>query len=320
MTDVNVLVPSYRRPDDLRRCLEALCSQQLRPAQVIVVARDVDESTHRVAQAFADRLPLEIVKVSEPGQVHALNAGLLRIGGGIVAITDDDAAPHHDWLARIVAHFEADSRIGGVGGRDWVHTPDGAVVNGKKAKVGRVQWFGRIVGNHHIGTGPAREVDILKGANMSFRLATIKGLRFDTSLHGQGAQVNNDMCFSLAVKRRGWKLMYDPAVAVDHYPAQREDIDQRGVFHPEATENVAFNLMWATQTHLTGWRRFATRQWQNWIGTPGEPGFLRIIPAWIRGETYLLARFDAARRGRRKSTRHLQKCEKGGFPWPKQLP
>jgi Glycosyltransferases, probably involved in cell wall biogenesis len=300
MTDISVLVPSYRRPDDLRRCLEALCGQRLPPTQIILVVRDTDESTHWVAQSFADRLPLEIVKVSEPGQVHALNAGLLRVKGEIVAITDDDAAPHDDWLARIAAHFETDSRIGGVGGRDWVHKPDGTVVNGQQRMVGRVQWFGRIVGNHHVGAGPTREVDLLKGANMSFRRTAIEGLRFDTCLRGRGAQVHNDMCFSLAVKRRGWKLMYDPAVAVDHYPAPRADIDQRGAFHPEATENAAFNLMWATQTQLTGWSRFATRQWQNWIGTPGEPGFLRALQAWIKGDEELRARFISARCGRLK--------------------
>ncbi|RAG65491.1 hypothetical protein DN536_36710, partial [Burkholderia multivorans] len=27
--------------------------------------------------------------------------------------------------------------------------------------------------------------------------------------------------------RAGWKLMYDPAIAVDHYPAERFDDDRR---------------------------------------------------------------------------------------------
>ncbi|WP_312283994.1 glycosyltransferase family 2 protein [Candidatus Igneacidithiobacillus taiwanensis] len=301
MTNVTVIVPSYRRPDDLRRCLSALIRQQLPPTQVVIVARDVDESTHTVAKAFAERLPLEVVIVSEPGQVYALNAGLSRIKGDIVAITDDDAAPHDDWLARIAAHFEADSRIGGVGGRDWIHTPEGTVVDSKKGMVGRVQWFGRIVGNHHVGTGPAREVDILKGANMSFRRVAIEGLHFDTYLRGQGAQLGNDMCFSMAVKRCRWKLIYDPAVAVDHYPALRFDADQRGAFNPKVTENSAFNMMWATQTQLAGWRRFATRQWQIWMGTRHEPGLLRAFHAWITSDEEKQARFAAARRGRRDS-------------------
>jgi cellulose synthase/poly-beta-1,6-N-acetylglucosamine synthase-like glycosyltransferase len=272
----------------------------------VVVARDADEPTHLIARAFSDRLPLELVLVTEPGTVHALNAGLPRVKGGFVAITDDDAAPHRDWLMRIATHFGADDRIGGVGGRDWVHMPDGAVVEGERRLVGRVQWFGRIVGNHHLGVGRPREVDIFKGANMSFRRAAIEGLHFDIHLRGLGAQPHNDLYISLAVKKNGWKLIYDPAVAVDHYPAARFDVDQRGVFHPEATENSAYNLMWATQTQLAGWRRLATRYWQFWIGQGlGEPGYLRMIQVWRRRERHLLERLAAAQQGRRNSIRDL---------------
>lgn len=311
MTDLSVIVPSYRRPADLRRCLEALCGQQLTPAQVVVVVRGVDEATQLVAAAFAERLPLEIVKVSEPGQIHALNAGLVAAKGEVVAITDDDAAPRPDWTERIAAHFEAAPHIGGVGGRDWVHTPVGAVIKGQKRMVGRVQWFGRIVGNHHVGAEPVREVDILKGANMSFRRAAIEGLRFDVCLRGHGAQVHNDMCFSLAVKRRGWKLIYDPAVAVDHYPAPRADIDQRGAFHPEATENSAFNLMWATQTQLTGWPRWMSRQWQIWVGDAAARGYIYFFRALLRADPLAHAKYRAAKRGRELAVSLLRKSKSG---------
>ncbi|MDA8259959.1 MAG: glycosyltransferase [Betaproteobacteria bacterium] len=306
MTDVNVLVPSYRRPDDLRRCLKALCDQHLAPVQVVVVARDVDEPTHWVAKAFADRLPLTIVTVTQPGQVHALNAGLDATDGDVVAITDDDAAPRPDWLARIAAHFAADPDLGGLGGRDWVHQPDGLLEDGSRRRVGKVQWFGRIVGNHHLGAGVPRAVDMLKGANMSYRRRAIAELRFDARLRGQGAQIHNDMAFSMAVRRLGWKLVYDPAVAVDHYPAPRADIDQRGVFHPEAIGNAAFNQMWATQTQLTGWKRWSTRQWQEWVGTRGEPGYAHLLCDLPRSSEHAWARFAAARRGRRQAARSLE--------------
>ena len=308
MPTISVLVPSYRRPDDLRRCLEALCTQQLGPAQVIVVARDVDESTHRVAQAFADRLPLEIVKVSEPGQVHALNAGLLRVKAEIVAITDDDAAPRPDWIAHIAAHFQADPQIGGVGGRDWYYTPTGMVIVGQRRVVGRIQWYGRIVGNHHLGDGPAREVHILKGANMSFRRVAIEGLSFNTGLRGHGAQVYNDMSFSLSVRNRGWKLIYNPVVAVDHYLAPRFDVDGREMFNADAVENSAFNLIWVIQTQLTGWRRFAARQWQTWIGMGWkEPVLLRALLARTKGDAQLCARARAAHLGRKASLDALKR-------------
>jgi len=98
-----------------------------------------------------------------------------------------------------------------------------------------VHWFGRVIGNHHLGVGEPRET-CCKGVNMNYRRAAIANLRFDQRLWGPGAQAHNDMAFSLAV-RRGWKLIYDPRVAVDHYPAQRFDEDQRNKFN-----QIAFSI------------------------------------------------------------------------------
>ncbi|ONQ99134.1 glycosyl transferase, partial [Burkholderia cenocepacia] len=42
---ISVLVPTYRRPADLARCLLALQRQQRLPDEVIVVARPEDDAT-----------------------------------------------------------------------------------------------------------------------------------------------------------------------------------------------------------------------------------------------------------------------------------
>ena len=99
---ISVLVPTYRRPADLARCLLALQRQQRLPDEVIVVARPEDDATHeRLADpSVGGALPLRIVPVDVPGQVAALNQGLDSATGDVVAITDDDAAPRADWLAR----------------------------------------------------------------------------------------------------------------------------------------------------------------------------------------------------------------------------
>ena len=56
---------------------------------------------------------------------------------------------------------------------------------------------------------------------MSFRRGAVEGIRFDERLRGTRAQQRADCAFCLVVKRAGWRLIYDPAVAVDHYPAPR---------------------------------------------------------------------------------------------------
>ncbi|MBV9832801.1 MAG: glycosyltransferase family 2 protein, partial [Alphaproteobacteria bacterium] len=100
--DATVIVPTYKRPDDLRRCLDALKDQTKLPARVVVVRRDIDTATEAMLAAYdPGKLLLVVHVVTVPGVVAALNEGLDAATGDIVAMTDDDAAPHHDWLERI---------------------------------------------------------------------------------------------------------------------------------------------------------------------------------------------------------------------------
>lgn len=278
MLKMSVLVPTYRRPRALERCLEAL-KRQTRPAdEVVVVIRDSDRESRTFLETFdATPLPLQVLSVSRPGQVAALNAGLDRVRGEAIAITDDDAEPRPRWLEAIEAHFLADERVGGVGGRDLVYLGDRSV-EGTSDVVGRIQWFGRIVGNHHLGAGKPREVDLLKGANMSYRRKAIENIRFDERLKGTGAQVGNDMAFSLAVKRSGWKLIYDPEVAVDHRTAERFDEDDRDSFDEVAVTNRVHNETLILLEHLSPLQRFTFLCWAILVGTTSAPG----IAQWSR--------------------------------------
>ncbi|WP_414543115.1 glycosyltransferase family 2 protein [Nostoc sp. CCY0012] len=277
-----VLIPTYRRPQDLSRCLLALQAQTKPVHQVIVVVRDTDAETWQFLAEFPEHnLPLHTVTVTQPGVVAALNAGLTAVTGDILSVTDDDAAPHPDWLERITAHLVADSCIGGVGGRDWIYHGDKLEAD-SQAVVGKLQWFGRVIGNHHLGVGETREVDVLKGVNMSFRTQAIGQLRFDERMRGTGAQVHFEMAFTLAIKRAGWKIIYDPQVAVDHYPAQRFDEDQRNNFNEIALINLVHNETLVLLEHLPPLRRAVFWFWALLVGTQDSLGlvqWLRLLPS-----------------------------------------
>ncbi|MCF4968172.1 glycosyltransferase family 2 protein [Nostoc sp. CMAA1605] len=279
---ITVIIPTYRRTKDLERCLNAL-HKQIRPAdEVVLVVRDSDQETWQFLTTFDPLLlPLRATTVTIPGVVAAMNAGLNVAQGDIVAFTDDDAAPHTNWLAQIETHFLSDERVGGVGGRDWVyhgkHLEDGAC-----PVVGQVHWFGRIIGNHHQGIGAPREVDVLKGVNMSFRRQAIQQLHFDRRMLGTGAQVHFEVAFCLALKRAGWKLIYDPQVGVNHYPAQRFDEDQRNQFNALAVVNAVHNETLALLEHLSPTQRLAFLFWAGLVGTRDAMGliqWLRFLPS-----------------------------------------
>ena len=273
---ITTIVPTYRRPKDLKRCLEAL-KKQTRPAdEVLVTVRDTDTETWAFLEAFEHTpLPLQTVTVKVPGVVAAMNAALDMAKGEIVAFTDDDAAPHSDWLERLEAYY-ADPKVGGVGGKDFVYKGN-QLQQVEKQVVGKVQWFGRVIGNHHFGVGKAREVEVLKGVNMSFRRSAIAPVRFDERMLGSGAQVHFECSCCFTLKQAGWKLIYDPKIAVDHYPGQRFDEDQRHQFDRIATINQVHNETLGMLEYLSPLRRSIYLLWGVIIGTRWQRGFLQSL-------------------------------------------
>lgn len=296
---VSVLIATYGRPEELSRCLDGL-RKQARPAdQVLTVVRRSDESTRAVVAAAAG-LPLRVLEIDGPGVVAALGVGFGAVVDGLVCITDDDAVPRPDWLRRLEAHLEADASVGAVGGRDVIPGQDQP--NELTADVGRIEWTGRIVGNHHLGSGEAREVAVLKGVNMGIRAAALRDVALDQRLRGAGAQVHWELDLCLKLQRNGWKVVYDPEIMVDHYPAPRFDADQRHTFNANALSDSVHNETMVLLGHLGRTHRLAFRSWAWTVGTHASPGMLHAGLAAAWQDPLWRARWRATRRGRRDGT------------------
>jgi GT2 family glycosyltransferase len=275
---ITVIIPTYSRSKDLERCFGAL-TRQKRPAdEIVIVVRESDAETWTFLDRIIYPLPLKIVTVCVPGVVAAMNAALKVSQEDIVVFTDDDAAPHEDWLQRIEAYFLSDTNklIGGVGGRDYIYL-NGELWQGEKGSVGKLLPFGKVIGNHHLGTGISREVDILKGVNMSFRREAIQDQFFDSRMLGSGAQVHFEVEFCLRLRKLGWKLIYDPSIAVDHFCAQRFDEDQRNQFNEVALFNEIHNETLALLGYLPTQRRILFYVWAILIGHRRALGLLQLL-------------------------------------------
>lgn len=283
---VSVLVPSYRRPEDLGRCLEGLAAQTRPPDEVLVVVREGDTATWEALDGAPEEVPVRGFAVSEPGVVFALNSAFDTAQSDLVAITDDDAVPRPDWLQRIEAALGADRRLGAVGGRDVVHDEAGSGV-GAEPVVGVIRPYGRVVGNHHLGVGGPRRVELLKGVNMAFRREALAGVRIDDRLRGGGAQPHWEIDLCLAVAAGGWELLYDPEIVVDHYPAQRFDEDQRAGRPVGALANEVYNETHALLARLPRRRAAVAVVYGLVVGTRQAPGLVTALEQRARGRPAL---------------------------------
>jgi cellulose synthase/poly-beta-1,6-N-acetylglucosamine synthase-like glycosyltransferase len=304
---ISTIVPTYCRPEDLKRCLTALQNQTRLPDEMIVVIRDIDSATWEFCKKNSSNyLSLKVFKIEVPGVVAAMNLGLSHSTGDVVAFTDDDATPHPNWLEKIERYFLQDELIGGVGGKDYQYHDDKLLVQTKQV-VGKLQWFGRVIGNHHIGLEKAREVDLLKGVNMSFRRTAIAEMRFDERMKGTGAQAHFELAFCLALKRANWKLIYDPEIAVDHYPAQRFDEDRRQQFNSIAFANSAHNETLALLEHFSPIQRLVFMFWANLVGTRADFGLIQLLRFLPQQKSLAVQKYFASLQGRHQAWLTWQK-------------
>jgi glycosyltransferase involved in cell wall biosynthesis len=126
---ISVVMPTYRRPALLSRCLDALLAQSLPgDAYEIVVVDDgrTDDTRACVAEfeAIASHAGGPSIRYVQPegtrGPAGARNRGWRAARGALIAFTDDDTVPDVDWLRLGEAAMAAPGRVAAWG---RVHVP-----------------------------------------------------------------------------------------------------------------------------------------------------------------------------------------------------
>lgn len=288
MSTVALVIPSYRRPSSLARAIAAAHNQIEPLDEIMVVARDEDTATHEVASATG----VHLVTVSTPGVLAAMWAGAQATSSDVVGFCDDDATIDSHWARDVRRIFDlpGNERVGGVGGRDYLYDGDVPRATTLTNDVGRLTSWGRLVGNHHRGEGPAREVDVLKGVNCAYRRGA---LVLPAGLRGEGAQAHFEVAVGTELRRRGWRLLYDPSLRVDHRPDDRVGADQRAAPTAQAIADSAFNL----ERSLP--RGLQSRRWLyvHALGDGACPGIARCVVALLRRERDVVMRRSPSWRG-----------------------
>lgn len=271
----SVLIPSLGRPDDLRRCLRSLAEQTTPPDEILVVWQEQDQATREAAElerpAFGEHLIVLHALVA--GIVPSENLALGRATGDVIFLLDDDAVAPPDWIARHLAHY-ADSRVGAVGGPADNHHPDGSLFPRRdRQPQGRLSWLGRIQGNMYDQPlewrrRPPIVVDHLVGYNLSLRRSAFD--RFEERLRPYWQLFELDACWQ--ARRRGWLVLFDFAIVVQHHPRNTAYVEGRGGDLTVKVDNAAYNQAFVLAKHARGVRRWAMFAYLLGVGTTALPG------------------------------------------------
>jgi GT2 family glycosyltransferase len=276
---LSVVIPTYQRPVWLRRAVGSLLQQDRPPDELVLVARDTDVDTHTAIEELR-RVggPAEIRPefVSAPGFLPPVEKGLRTAGGDIVAVMDDDAEAVDGWASRLLSHYD-DAMVGAVGGRCINCTEEGPVPVPDTDRVGYVNRRGQFVGRMFYRptfTDPV-SVEFLMGGNMSFRREVARRLEFDMSLNQNVAQ-GYEVDLGLQTRRMGWKILFDPQIAIRHYSAPRAVVGMRAS-DGESALWYAFNHVRVSLRRLPLLRGSLSVAYELIIGERRAPGLLPLV-------------------------------------------
>lgn len=196
---VSVVIPVYNEESKIAACLDAVCKQQQKAKEIILVDNNCNDRTIAIARNY----PVKIIKEPRQGLIFARNRGLNKATGDILARIDADTILPPDWIKKVVRYFNDHPEIDGVSGYGRSRT-------GVKSSL-----FSDLCSFYYfIHTKAFFGVEILWGANMAIR----KSVWNELSKHLIcSSKIHEDQDLSLALASVGGlaKVVPDLKVSVD---------------------------------------------------------------------------------------------------------
>jgi Glycosyl transferase family 2 len=102
---VSVVLPTYERPDRLRRAVQSVIAQRYTRWELLVVDDGGEPDSRRVVEETEDPR-VRWMRIEHGGVCAARNAALAEASGELIAYLDDDNVMDVDWLYSVVWGFE----------------------------------------------------------------------------------------------------------------------------------------------------------------------------------------------------------------------
>jgi GT2 family glycosyltransferase len=255
VAEVTVAIATLDRTGSLLRCLDAVLTGEVLPAEVLIVDQSRDESTRLALQQRQSPVQVTYVPQERLGLSASRNAGVARARCPIVAITDDDCVPAPGWIAAIVRAFASDPSPEAVTGRVLPLGPEQPGLYAVSLRASRIRsdYSGKVV-PWQVGTGGnfavKREwVDRVGGYD----------LRLGAGSPGQAAE-DADLLYRLLCA--GARIRYEPEALV---------------YHERQSESRRMRSRW-TYGHGVGALCALGLRRRDWYA-------VRMLGAWMREQT-----------------------------------
>lgn len=112
MTLVSIVVPSYNQGAYIRETIDSILSQDYRPIEILVLDGASRDETVRVLESYGELPELQWWSEPDRGVIDAINKGLARAKGEIVAVQSSDDIYTPGAIATAVEALQRDPRLG----------------------------------------------------------------------------------------------------------------------------------------------------------------------------------------------------------------
>ncbi|MFB6199898.1 MAG: glycosyltransferase family 2 protein, partial [Candidatus Nanohaloarchaea archaeon] len=181
--------------------------------------------TQEVISEFSDESDIPVQNFYNQGktiQGTARNRIIEKAEGDVICFLDDDTVCSDDWLEAIEETYQENPEAAGVGGPALDVNEDLELLHDierNEESQCTISRYGEIADRSDVWVPPETvEVDIFRGANMSFRKDLLEKIGgFDPGYGGNGYREETDVM--VRVSREGGKLLYNPDAKVYHIQA-----------------------------------------------------------------------------------------------------
>lgn len=209
-TSSAIVICTLNRPDDIRRCVAAVCAQTRLPAELVVIdagdLRDVRHDLERECRSAGIRF---VYQQAQPSTTQQRNQGAGLVEADVTFFLDDDVVIAPDYIARIVAEYESGDAadVAGVCGCAEPSPEPGS---------GFWHWYARLflladtradvssrmkASNypvHATRLSAPRDCDLMPSTAVSYRTDVFRQFLFDTHLTGYVMAEDLDLSFRVS--------------------------------------------------------------------------------------------------------------------------
>lgn len=208
---VSIVILTYNQLDYTRKCVASVVRHTRQPYELIFVDNASSDGTLEYLRTIPNaRL---IANSDNLGFAGGNNQGLAIAEGDYVVLLNNDAIVTPDWLTRLLAPFERDSRVGFAGPRSNYVAGDQLLADVAYQDLEDLDGFALQRAVAHAGHG--KLTAFIVGFCLALRRTVVERIGGLDTRFGNGNYEDNDYC--LRAVRAGWLGWIADDVFVHHY-------------------------------------------------------------------------------------------------------